>query len=293
MSSSSLADLERLTEPFHGSEAYESCGEDEEGSIEVGVSFVADDETPELVDPGEGALDDPAVSSEALTALDAAAGDAWHDPTGAEVPTAAFEVVALVVGVELGGTFAGASSSLADGVDGVDRVRQGHAVVPVGARQGDGEGQACPIHDEVALGAGLAAVRGVRARRVAPLLAGTDEASSDARDQSIRPARFNRSSMWRWRRSHKPMSCQARRRRQHVIPEQPATSNGSRSQPIAVYKTNRMPVSASRLPTGGRPPFGRAASCGNKGEISSQSASGRSFLAMPDAQPNMVNKRFC
>lgn len=189
-----LPHLERLTEPPQGSEADECCGDDEEGSIEVGVPFVSDDEASELVDPGEGALDDPAVSAETLAALDAAAGDAGRDPAGTQVRAATLEVVALV-GVELGGSFAGTASCLADGLDRVDGCRQGHAVVPVGARQGDGEGQASPIHDDVALGAGLAAIGRVRPRRVAPLFAGTDEASSEARDQSIRPARFSRSSM--------------------------------------------------------------------------------------------------
>ena len=103
------------------------------------MSFVADDEASELVDPGEGALDDPAVSAEALAALDTATSDAGHDPASAEILAAAPEVVALV-GVELGGPFAGSPSFLADGVDGVDGLRQRHAVVPVGPSQGDGEG---------------------------------------------------------------------------------------------------------------------------------------------------------
>ena len=114
------------------------------------MSFVTDHETPELVDPREGSLDDPAVAS-----------------------------------------------CLANGMDRVDGGGERHAVVPVGSRQNEGEWQASPIHHDVALGAGLSTIRRVRPCRVTPFFAGTDEASSEARDQSIRPARFRRSSMWR------------------------------------------------------------------------------------------------
>ena len=101
------------------------------------MTFIANAEAPELVDPGKGALDDPAVSPEALAALDAAAGNARFDPTGAKVVAAAFEVVAFV-GVELRGPFAGSPARLTDRVDRVDGCRQGHAVVPVGPGQDEG-----------------------------------------------------------------------------------------------------------------------------------------------------------
>lgn len=58
----------------------------------------------------------------------------------------------------------------------------------------------------------------------------------------------------------RPASCQARSRRQHVMPEQPATSKGNRFQGMAVYRTNRMPVKALRASTGGRQTTAAAAS---------------------------------
>ena len=244
------------------------------------MAFVTDNQAPELVDPSKGALDDPSVLAQMLAAFDAAAGNARRDVSSLQVTPAAIEVVSLV-GVELGRSVPGPSSSLTNRVDGVNNAGQGLAVVAVGSGQGDGERQATPIHDDVALGAWLAPVGWVGTDRVPPFLAGTDEASTQARDQSIWPARLSRSSMCRWRRSHRPVSCQARRRRQHVMPEHPATSKGKRSQGIAVYRTNKMPISASREPTGGRPPFGRGKSGGNNGAISVHNASGRSFLAMP------------
>ena len=86
-----------------------------------------------------------------------------------------------------------------------------------------------------------------------PLFAAMDGESTEARHRSICPAKSNWSNMCRWMRSRGPASCYARNRRQHVIPEQPATSKGSSFQGIAVHRTKRMPISASREPTGGRP----------------------------------------
>ena len=243
------------------------------------MAFVADNQSPELIDPGKGALDDPSVFAQMLAAFDAAPGNAGCDASSPQITPAAIEIVSLV-GMELGWSLTGPSPPLTNRVDGVNNAGQGLAIVTVGSGQGDGERQATPIHDDVTLGAWLAPVSRVGADRVPPFLAGTDEASTEARDQSIWPARLSRSSMCRWSRSHRPVSCQACRRRQHVMPEHPATSKGKRSQGIAVYRTNKMPISASREPTGGRPPFGRGTSSGNNGAISVHNASGRSFLAM-------------
>ena len=70
------------------------------------MALVADGEAPELVDPGKGALDHPAVLAEMLGAVDAAAGDAGRDGALTQVFAATVEVVALV-GVELLGRLRG------------------------------------------------------------------------------------------------------------------------------------------------------------------------------------------
>lgn len=246
------------------------------------MSFVADDETPELIDPSEGSLDNPAVSAEVFAALEAAPGDAGRDASGAQVAPAAVKIVAFV-GVEFVRSVAGSTAPLADRMNRVHDISQRHAVVAVGAGQDESKRDAGPINQDVSLRARLAAVGRVRADRIAPFLAATDEESTDARDQSISPARLRRSSMWRWTRSHRPTFCQARSRRQQVMPEQPATSKGRRSHGIAVYSTNRMPTNASRASIGGRPPLGRGASGGMSGAISAHNSSGRSFLAMPQS----------
>lgn len=256
------------------------------------MAFISDDEAAEMVEPGDGSLDGPSMLSQMLAAVDAAPCDAGRDAPGPQVVSATLEVVALV-GMQFVGPPSRAAAPLAHGPDGVDHRGERLAVVCVGAGQDDRERDAGPVDQNVAFRAGLAAIGRVRADRVAPFLAAMDEESTEALDQSISPARLSRSSMWRWIRSHAPASCHARRRRQQVMPEQPATSNDRRSHGTAVYSTKRMPISASRASTGGRPPFGRARSAGSSGAISVHKSSGRSFLAIRQARPNIVNKWFC
>lgn len=102
------------------------------------MPFVADGETPELIDPGECPLDHPAMPAELFAAVDAASGNAGRDGASAEVPTTAVEVVALVR-VELVGPLAGPATLLANRVDRIDHRGQRHAVVPVGSGQDDAE----------------------------------------------------------------------------------------------------------------------------------------------------------
>lgn len=243
------------------------------------MAFVADDETAELVDPGEGSLDDPSVLAEMRAAFDATPGDTGDDVAVAQLAPTKGMVIGLV-GMELGRPSAWTSASATNGLYGIDGSGQNLAVVTIGTGQDDGERNAASVDHDMAFRARLPAIGRVRTNRFAPFLAATDEESIDARDQSISPASARRSSMWRWISSQRPAFCQALSLRQQVMPEQPATSYGRRSQGIAVYNTNRMPTSASRLPTGGRPPFGRGGSGGMSGAISAHNASGRSCLAI-------------
>src|ERR671921_513246 len=108
----------------------------------------------------------------------------------------------------------------------------------------------------MALRARFAAICRVRARLLAPPGAATLAESSEALDQSIRPASPRRSSRARWSLSHTPALCHSLRHRQQVIPEPQPISWGSISQGIPDLSTNRMPVRAARSFTRGRPPLG-------------------------------------
>jgi hypothetical protein len=122
------------------------------------------------------------------------------------------------------------------------------------------------------------AIRGVRAGRCAPLFAGACAESTEARDQSIAPARWSRSNK-RWCTRHQtPACCQSRKRFQQVMPLQPS-SCGRSSQGMPVRRTNTMPVKATRSGVLGRPLRDRRGGLGSSGSISAHSPSSMSRRA--------------
>ena len=205
------------------------------------------------------------MSTEAGGGVDAAPGDARRDRAGPALGAAAAAVVSLV-GMQLGRALPKtACPSGSDGRHGVERRRHALAVVTVRFRDRHAERHAAGICDTVALRARAPAVRRVRPRRAAPLLAAMDWLPCAARDQSDSPPRCRRSSRTRCNASHTPALYQSRRRRQHVIPRQPNPSRGSISQGIPERSTNTIPRRASRSQQRGRPPFGFAGSSGSRG----------------------------
>jgi hypothetical protein len=64
--------------------------------VDLVAAVVADEQPLELVQPGEGAFDDPAVAAEPGAVLGAAAGDFGCDAAAAELATMALVVVAAV-----------------------------------------------------------------------------------------------------------------------------------------------------------------------------------------------------
>ncbi len=195
--------------------------------MQVGTSLVAHGQAPELVQPGQGALDYPAVSSQLLAAFDAAPCDAGLDAAGAALAAAPAVVVALV-GVELVGT--SPRPSAAPGSHAGHRVQRGgqhHAVVAVGPAQRDAKRRALGVGDDMALCPGPAAVRRVRADLRAPLFERRLALSRAARCQSRAPASCSRFSSTRCSRVHTPAACHSPSLRQHVLPQQPSSIGSS------------------------------------------------------------------
>jgi hypothetical protein len=248
--------------------------------MDVESPLVSDNEAAEAADPGEGSLDHPSVAAELLTGFDAAPGDARLDPTFV-AGTAAAPMVISLVGMELVWSAAWPTAPDGDGRDRVEKLLERQAIVDVGASQDEGERNAAAVGDEVAFGAGPASVGRVRAGGVTPFLAAMDELSMPARLQSIRSASRSLCSNSRCSRSHTPAACQSRSRRQHVTPDPHPISAGSISHGMPVRRTNRMPVSAARAGTAGRPPFGFATGGGSSGSIIDQSASDTRGVAIP------------
>ena len=116
-------------------------------------------------------------------------------------------------------------------------------------------------------------------------VAGTLDASTLARLQSILPAAPKRLSNSWWSRCQTPAFCQSRSRRQQVIPLPQPISWGRSSQGMPVFSTKRIPVSAARSDTvNGCPPFGWAGFGGSNGSTTVHSSSLTSGLAMPLAR---------
>lgn len=135
--------------------------------VDVEASFVAHGETAKAVQPGKGPLDDPAVTSKLLAGFNAASCDAGLDVPALASLAAPAEVVCFV-GMELGRSSSGPAPLAADGRDGIEQLLEGLAVVNIGLSQQEGERDALPVGDEVALGPRPAAVGGVGAGCLPP-----------------------------------------------------------------------------------------------------------------------------
>jgi len=140
--------------------------------VDVGASFVADEQSFEVVEPGEGALDDPAVAAQAGAVLGLAAGDHGFD---AALPdeSAVLVVVVVAVGDHAVGTPPRPAADTAYRRYGVEQRDQLGDVVAVAARDREGERDPGRVDEEVLFRAGPASVHWARARFGAPFFACT------------------------------------------------------------------------------------------------------------------------
>jgi hypothetical protein len=100
--------------------------------VDLGAPVVTDEQPFELVEPGEGALDDPAVTAEAGAVSGLAAGDLGCDPADSDEAAVLVVVVAAIGGHRVGPP-AGASDLAAHGRDAIDERDQLGDVVAVAA----------------------------------------------------------------------------------------------------------------------------------------------------------------
>ncbi|GGR63570.1 hypothetical protein GCM10015536_78420 [Streptomyces griseomycini] len=114
--------------------------------MEIGASFVAGAEPFELVQPGEGALDDPAHLAQSGAVGDAASGNQRFNAAFPQQAAVLVEVVAPV-GIQAPGLAAGTSSQTSDWRDGVEQRQELSDGVPVAAGQGDGEWGSVAVDD--------------------------------------------------------------------------------------------------------------------------------------------------
>ncbi len=259
--------------------AEDAARQREEGLVGVLAPLVAGRQAAVAGEPGEGALDDPAVAAEAVGPLDAAAGDAGLD---APLPArqAAPRVVVPLVGVELGRPLPTPSGRGADRRHRVEHGLERRRVVAVGGADPGGQRDARRVAQDVELDPGLAPVGRVAAGAGAPLFAGTEALSRQARSQAILSALPSRSSRARCAASQTPASCQSRSRRQQVAGLAVPGPRGTADHGAPVQRTKRMPHSAARSSAKGRPPLGCGRRRGSSGATTSQRASAKRGMSI-------------
>jgi hypothetical protein len=118
--------------------------------VDVSAAVVADEQSATLVEPGEGALDDPAIAAETGAVLGAPSRDHRLDPSRPKLPPVGI-VVVTTVGDEPLGPSARASAAAPDRGNAVDERDQLGDVVAVAARQRPGKRQAAAVGQEVML----------------------------------------------------------------------------------------------------------------------------------------------
>jgi len=124
----------------------------EHREVLVGVALVAGPEAAEVVQVGEGALDDPALATEARAVRDAALGDDRFDAARPEQATVFVEVIAAI-GQDQVGLLAGPAGLAGDrpSVQLVEQRDELRDVVAVAAGQSDGQRDAGGVDDQVVL----------------------------------------------------------------------------------------------------------------------------------------------
>ena len=157
---------------LESSPADEAAGEGEEAFVDVVAAVGADEESAAVVQPGEGAFDDPAVASESGAVLGLATGDLGLDPAGAELAPVRVVVVAAVGGDPLGPA-AGSADLAAYRWHAFDQRDQLRDVVAVAAGDCPGERDPGCVYEKVMLGAVSGSINRARARRGAPFFACT------------------------------------------------------------------------------------------------------------------------
>jgi hypothetical protein len=249
--------------------------------VNVVPALVTDPQTPVTTQPRQSALHYPAVSSQLPAGLHTSPGNATLDPSSPQRLTT-FRVVISLVSVQLLRSSPRPAPRSANGLDGIEHLLEHHRVVDIRPRQPRRERDTFTLDHKVALRPRFASIRRIRPGFAAPPGAATLAESSEARDQSILSASPRRSRSSWWSLCQTPAWLQSRSRRQQVMPLPQPISWGSISQGIPVLKTSRMPVSAARSGTRGRPPLGLGCSGGSNVTTSRHSPSANSGFAIAE-----------
>jgi hypothetical protein len=138
--------------------------------VDVGVSVGAEEQSAAVVQPGEGAFDDPAVAAEVRAVFGLAASDDRFDAALPDEP-AVLVVVVAAVGEQRARTAPRPSRTAAHGRNAIEQVEQLRDVVAVGGGERPGERQPAAVYEEMMLAARTAPVDRAGADLRAPFFA--------------------------------------------------------------------------------------------------------------------------
>jgi len=249
--------------------------------VDVGTSFIAQPQATMLMEPTQRSFHDPTEDTETATMFRVSFGQYWLDTSAAQLAPMWLGII-RPISLHLIGTLARPTGLSGNWRNIVDQGHQLGDVVAIGGSEFDHQRNAIRVRDDVVFRAFFAAIRGIRAGLRPPKMARTEAESTTARDQSILSASRRWASNTRWSLSHTPALCQSRSRRQQVMPLPHPNSLGRYSHGMPVMSTNRIPMSAWRLPIGFLPGNRnrRGLGLGKIGSMIAHNASSRIGFAM-------------
>lgn len=282
----SRSNLEALTKPLDSVPADQQATDDEEGFVNIVTLFIAHSQPTLLEEPREDAFHDAAVFPQSTAVFGVTFRNEWFDAALSQ--GAADFLFGIVSAIREGliRSAATASAGALDRWDGVDQRDRLLGVMHVRAGLNQRQGRPLAITGDMTFRTVLPAIRGIGASLLPPKSARTEQLSKITLDQSMASAKPSSSSNTRHTCCQTPATCQSRSRRQQVIPLPHPSSGGSNSQAHPVRATNRMPVSACRSGTRGRPPFGFGGSSGKSGSMRFHNSSVSSGLAISCSSMN-------
>lgn len=210
--------------------------------------------TPVLVQPRNSAFYYPAIYTKSASVISPSFSQQGDNSSTAKLSAMRLRVIAPIAKKAVG--MLNRPSNLAcDWRDTVNQRQKLCNIVPVCAGQYHRKRNTIGVGYQMVFRPFLAAIRWIWTCFGPPKTARTDDESTTAREKSIWSACRNLLSITRCIWSHTPAFCHSCSRRQQVIPQPQPISCGRSSQPIPVFSTNNMPVSASRFDIGFRPGY--------------------------------------
>jgi hypothetical protein len=210
--------------------------------------------TPVLVQPRNSAFYYPAIYTKSASVISPSFSQQGDNSSTAKLSAMRLRVIAPIAKKAVG--MLNRPSNLAcDWRDTVNQRQKLCNIVPVCAGQYHRKRNTIGVGYQMVFRPFLAAIRWIWTCFGPPKTARTDDESTTAREKSIWSACRNLLSITRCIWSHTPAFCHSCSRRQQFIPQPQPISCGRSSQPIPVFSTNNMPVSASRFDIGFRPGY--------------------------------------